>query len=60
MAASVCRICKEPIGYGRCFYRDYQVGADPRVKLYVHSACLEDEIAAQRRTDVDRHVPVTQ
>lgn len=48
MAEGVCRICSEPIGYDRRFYRDDIVGdRGPETKAYVHASCLEDSIGAR-------------
>ncbi len=42
MAASVCRFCKQIVGYERGFYCE-QDGS------FVHSSCLEDAIDAERQ-----------
>jgi hypothetical protein len=36
MAALLCRVCEEPIGYDRRFY------IEPDTKRYVHALCVED------------------
>jgi hypothetical protein len=44
IAASICRICKMPIGYDVGFYMNY----DPPGG-YVHSVCYENEIEAKQK-----------
>ena len=39
MAETPCRICKEPIGYDRRFYREDDGSL-------VHAVCLEEEVSA--------------
>lgn len=40
IATTVCRFCNKEIGYDRRFYND---------EGYVHTACLEDSIDAERQ-----------
>jgi len=37
MAAALCHVCEEPIGYDRRFY------FEPKTKRYVHAICLESQ-----------------
>ena len=43
MAAIICRICGEPIGFDRNFYQE---GAWDKL---VHASCLEDEVERQHK-----------
>jgi hypothetical protein len=41
VARHVCRICREPIGFDREFYRDPEAADQPPMSThYVHAACL--------------------
>jgi hypothetical protein len=42
LAASLCRLCGQPIGYERPFYRD-PVDGPSGVVCYVHARCLLEE-----------------
>ena len=44
MAACVCRICDQPIGYDDRFFREGEGGWDH----LVHATCLWNEVAAKR------------
>jgi len=49
MAAQVCRLCKERIGYERRYYVDPDSeGKSVQERELVHAACLEDYYAAKQ------------